>query len=101
MTDEEKYQIMKKAFNSQNIKVYEYIDDEGRVFWSFIETKRRVDMYRLRLVDRVGLPFVRWIFELRNLIRLKVQKQDLEGLEQQQIIREINFGKKNKLTKQK
>ena len=101
MTDEEKYQIMKKAFNSQNIKVYEYIDDEGRVFWSFIETKRRVDMYRLRLVDRVGLPFVRWIFELRNLIRLKVQNQDLEGLEQQQIIREINFGKKNKLTKQK
>lgn len=101
MTDEEKYQAMKKAFNSQNIKVYEYIDDEGRVFWSFIETQRRVDMYRLRLVDRIGLPFVRWIFELRNLIRLRVQKQDMKELEQQQIIREINFGKKNKLPKQK
>lgn len=98
MTDEEKYKIMKKAFASHNIRVYEYVDDEGRVFWSFVETKRRVDMYRLRLVDRVGMQFVRWVFELRNLIRKKVEIQD-DNVEDAQLIREFNWGTSNKLKK--
>lgn len=98
MTDEQKYKIMKEAFDSHNIRIYEYIDDEGRVFWSFVETKRRVDMYRLRLVDRVGLQFVRWVFELRNLIRKKVQIQD-NNLEDEQLVREFNWGTSNKLKK--
>ena len=84
MTDEEKYKIMKEAFDAQNIKVWEYVDDEGRVFWSFVETKQRVHMYRLRLVDRVGMQFVRWVFELRKLIRkrVEIQNDDLLGEEQ-------------------
>ena len=37
MTEKEKLRILKKAFNEQNLRVYEYLDDEGRVFWSFTE----------------------------------------------------------------
>lgn len=99
MTDEEKHKIMKEAFNAQNIRVYEYIDDEGRVFWSFVETKKRVDMYRLRLVDRVGLQFVRWVFELRNLIKKRVDIQNDDSLGEEGMVREFNWGTSNKLKK--
>lgn len=98
MTEEDKVKIMREAFDAHNIRVYEYVDDEGRVFWSFVETQRRVDMYRLRLVDRVGLQFVRWVFELRNLIRKKIQIQD-DNLEDEQLVREFNWGTSNKLKK--
>ena len=90
---------MKEAFDSQNIRVYEYVDDNGQVFWSFVETKQRVHMYRLRLVDRVGLQFVRFVFELRNLIKNRIRVKNLSELEKEQLVREINWGKNNKLDK--
>ena len=99
MTDEQKYKIMKEAFDAQNIKVWEYVDDEGRVFWAFVETKQRVHMYRLRLVDRVGMQFVRWVFELRKLIRKRVEIQNDDLLGEEQLIREFNWGTTNKLKK--
>tara|TARA_B100000287_G_C20085729_1_gene564265 strand:- start:4 stop:321 length:318 start_codon:yes stop_codon:yes gene_type:complete len=92
MTEEEK--ILRKAFNEQNLRIYEYLDDEGRIFWSFSKTEKRVHVYRLRLVDRIGLNFLRYVHELKHLIRSVVKLQDDKKLNQAQIIQDINWGGK-------
>ena len=63
---------MDKKADVQNIRMYEYIDEDGNVFWSFSETSTRIQHRRLELVDRVGLPFNRWNYELRRLVRISL-----------------------------
>lgn len=84
---------MKKLSNqsSQKLKVYEYVDQDGNVFWSFTETKERVTITKLRLVDRVGMWYLRWEAELRRMVR-KVETKSPD-VEKKSPVRQINWGK--------
>ena len=86
---------MDKKADVQNIRMYEYIDEDGNVFWSFSETSTRIQHRRLELVDRVGLPFNRWNYELRRLVRISLLEkvEDLSGVD---IVEEKNWGIMNK-----
>ena len=86
---------MKKQATDK-IRIYEYIDEDGNVFWSFTETKTRLEHRKLELVDRVGLQFSRWNFELRRIVRVADSEKLLADLEQTTIIEEKNWGKKPK-----
>ena len=86
---------MKKKATDQ-LRIYEYIDEDGNVFWSFSETKPRTEVRKLHLVDRIGLQFNRWNFELRRMVRIADSEKLLAELEKTTIIDEKNWGKKTK-----
>ena len=82
---------MKKK-SGQKLRIYEYIDEDGNVFWSFTEVKERVSIKKLRLVDRVGMWYQRWEPQLRRLVR-KVETESLD-IKENAPIQETNWGKK-------
>lgn len=85
---------MEKDINNVGqLRIYEYIDDEGNVFWSFSETKERVKVRNLTLVDRVGLQFRRWDYELRRMVQIADNKKVLSEIEELTIVEPINWGK--------
>ena len=58
----------KEAFG---VRVYEYLDDEGNQYFSFVKHRQTVSPpMRLVLQDRLGTPFLRFI----NLLRKKTQE---------------------------
>ena len=84
---------MKKNSNQQ-LKVYEYIDEDGNVFWSFTESKERISIKKVRLVDRVGMWYHRWEHQLRRLVR-QAEKSN-SSLKEEAPIEETNWGKRRK-----
>mgnify|MGYP003963936771 CR=1 FL=1 len=50
-----------------NVRVYEYVSDEGDVFYSFSKLGQRVSPpVRLILVDRLGTPSERFLTQMRR-----------------------------------
>jgi len=86
---------MKKEATDQ-LRIYEYIDEDGNVFWSFTETTPRVEFRKLELVDRAGMQFNRWNFELKKIVRVADSERLLAELEKTTIIEDKNWGKNPK-----
>jgi len=87
---------MKKKADTQNIRVYEYIDEDGNVFWSFSESKQRIEVRKMELVDRIGLQFNRWNYEIKTLVRQALTKRLLADIEDATIVEDKNWGRKRK-----
>lgn len=55
-------------------RVYEYVDQEGNVYWSFVKLPMVVTHSRiLRLGDRVGTPFDSYLADLRASRRVLLE----------------------------
>jgi len=68
--------LPKEAAISKGHRVYEYVDQDGNVFWSFHRFPSVVTHSRtLTLNDRIGAPFASYLSELRAVRRLIVEEE--------------------------
>lgn len=66
----------KDAALAKGQRVYEYVDQDGNVFWSFHRLPSVVTHSRtLTLGDRVGTPFDSYLSDLRAVRRLIVEEE--------------------------
>ena len=66
----------KEATIEQGHRVYEYEDQDGNLFWSFVKYPSIVTHSRtMSLRDRVGTPFDSYLADLRAVRRLLVEEQ--------------------------
>lgn len=69
--------IKKSSVQRRKGRVYEYVNDDGVVFWSFTKLPFLVTpAQRLRISSRVGTEFNNHLFELRALRKLFDQQDD-------------------------
>lgn len=71
----------KEAALERGHRVYEYEDQNGNVFWSFVKLPSVVTHSRtMYLRDRVGTPFDSYLSDLRAIRRILVEDAKDEEL---------------------
>lgn len=66
----------KKAAVEKGHRVYEYEDQDGNVFWSFVKFPSVVTHgQKMSLRDRVGTPFDSYLSDLRAVRRIVLDEE--------------------------
>lgn len=72
---------LKKGAVTKGLRIYEYTDQDGNVFWSFEKFPSVVKHARtLTLGDRVGTHFDNFLSELRAYRRLLLEEEGEKSL---------------------